>query len=466
MRENSKIYKESIDIMVYKIHKQTSIITDIVFIALLVLLFIIFCQNLVPEGLLPIIQFSDEFLMLFSILIIAIHFIAKMIKMKISTFDIWILFYLAYQIINYIQSPFTQNILLSITQSLISIKIFLIMIALFYTFKPSKINIKIIKIIFFTVLIVGWGSLLLNILIGELWFSILNREYLISYRLEFIRPIGSLGNAAQYGYFTPITLLTVCAIYIKKHKLKYFFSSLNFTIYNIIIVLSIFMLTVRKTVFIFIPLYFYMFKSLKNINKIFIFYMLLAILALIFFLFNDSFLIQATVQNFKDMITNQNNSYSRGLMIYNGFKLSIYQFPFGSGGGTFGTVLSIFNSAAYEYLNFPPHMYASENYGKFGLYDSGLFSFIGENGFIGFTMLIVMITLIFRQFKYIYTINYFFVISKILLIFMIILTFTEPIFENGLFISYFIISLLFIYIKMLENIGGTDEDSHSIKYVS
>ena len=120
--------------------------------------------------------------------------------------------------------------------------------------------------------------------------------------------------------------------------------------------------------------------------------------------------------------------------------------PFGTGAATYGTVLSGFNTlSVYEYVNLPISRIYQD--GKLsGVYDSGLFSMLAENGFIG---MILMFSFIYYFFKFnkqrLDEYNY--IIFKIITWFAILLSLTEPVWQNGMFTVFYTMNLLFIYSK-------------------
>jgi hypothetical protein len=136
------------------------------------------------------------------------------------------------------------------------------------------------------------------------------------------------------------------------------------------------------------------------------------------------------------------NYYIRGLMVYNGAMLAISHFPFGVGAATFGTVLSKYNTLeVYQKVNIPSFWYEGEDLS--GVYDSGFFSLLAENGFFG---IIVMILIVYYLYQLmIRQLNQNGVaILRVLFVTMAIWSITEPVIQNGIFTVIF--SSLCMYI--------------------
>ena len=156
--------------------------------------------------------------------------------------------------------------------------------------------------------------------------------------------------------------------------------------------------------------------------------------------------------NITNSTTNENNSYIRGLMIFYGAFLFFEFFPFGVGSATFGTVLSQYNTLdVYMYVGLDLNRIYYK-YGQLkGVYDSGLFSMLAENGFIGLLFIFSFVYYFFRfNRKLLDPYNY--LIFKIITWFTILLSLTEPVWQNGMFTVIYVINLLMIYIRKKQNI--------------
>ena len=134
-------------------------------------------------------------------------------------------------------------------------------------------------------------------------------------------------------------------------------------------------------------------------------------------------------------------------MVFYGYGIFLEFFPFGSGAATFGTVLSQFNTlAVYEYVNLDMDRIYYNKGQLDGVYDSGLFSMLAENGFIGIFLMFLLIYYFFKLNKAkLDTYNY--MIFKIITWFALLLSITEPVWQNGLFTVMYTINLLLIYTR-------------------
>ncbi|MCY1459474.1 hypothetical protein D9M71_769540 [compost metagenome] len=96
------------------------------------------------------------------------------------------------------------------------------------------------------------------------------------------------------------------------------------------------------------------------------------------------------------------------------------------------------------------------------MYDSGISAFIAESGFIG----LVLAALIIKEFfnynkRHLDSYNY--KVFKIITYFALILSITEPVWQNGFFTTFYTSSLLYIYTKNHRyKINGVWRKSNSI----
>lgn len=101
-------------------------------------------------------------------------------------------------------------------------------------------------------------------------------------------------------------------------------------------------------------------------------------LLVLLFVFSDSFFVTETIRNFRQFENIETSKYIRFIMLYHSFILSIDFFPFGTGAGTYGTVLSN-GSWVYSYLGLS-HLEFFRDF--WGIYDSNIAGLIGEYGLI------------------------------------------------------------------------------------
>ncbi|GAB4270268.1 MAG: hypothetical protein Kow0029_06840 [Candidatus Rifleibacteriota bacterium] len=158
-------------------------------------------------------------------------------------------------------------------------------------------------------------------------------------------------------------------------------------------------------------------------------------------------MVRDTVMNLKYMITSKDNTYIRGLMIFHGVSLFLQFFPLGVGSATFGSVLSLHNTLeVYNYVGLGKNLeWLTDESGKvYGIFDSGLASIMAENGFIGMAFIVGMIFYFFKFNKERLSKRNFFVF-KIITLYAVFLSFTEPAWQNGYFTIFYVVNMLHIY---------------------
>jgi hypothetical protein len=419
-------------------------VNTVLFFVMMVLFFATFNNGIINT---PIMAIADEIFLMISVCTIFYLITKKLLKGKSEKIYLVLMFYIAYQIINYHLSPFSLNLGLVLLQSLINIKVFIVSFAILLLWNNNRLNRKIVKNMYYLFIGLFLTGMFMNFILQETWHVITAHSDTISYRYKFIRPVGWLGSSGQNGYFFAITFVTLFLLYSKKRVIQNNLFIKKFFIFTIVDYLIAFPLTVRKGMMMVIPFGLTTFLLLKGKKKYLFIVLAFSFLALFLFIIKDSEMMQDTLRNFGSMTNDEDNSYIRGLMIFYGFSLFLEFFPFGVGNATFGTVLSQFNTLeVYSYvgLNLESIYYKTNKLS--GVYDSGFFSMLAENGFIG-------TLLIFSFIYYFFKINkrrlddYNYLIFKIITWYAIILSLTEPVWQNGMFTVIYVINLLFIYTK-------------------
>ena len=408
----------------------------------LMFLFIIFNANISKS---TILGTFDEILLTISISIIIFFAFKELLFAEISKIYFVLFLYFLYQFINYYFSPFELSLGLILAQSIINLKVFLIALAsiLIYSNTPSnKKAVTIVLTLFVSLFLLG---LSMNILLGETWNQIFNEE--VKYRYGFIRPIGYFMHFAPNAYFFVLTFITLLLLYGKKRVIKISSYIKKFFMFLIIDFAMAFPLTVRKGMIMNIPFGLFVFTLLDRKARFIFAFFILIFISVFLFLIKDMQIMQDTLDNFSNF-TNDEHTYIRGLMVFYGLTLFVEFFPFGVGSATFGTVLSKYNTLdIYEYVGLPLNrIYDEENNKLMGVYDSGLASMLAENGFIGMVLIGLFIYYFFKFNK-----NrldwYNYQIFKIITIFTLLMSITEPAWQNGLYSVFYVINLLFIYTK-------------------
>ncbi|MCF6330764.1 MAG: hypothetical protein L3I99_04375 [Sulfurimonas sp.] len=384
----------------------------------------------------------DEILLLISIIIIIIKIIRNMHKKIDKIYFVFIL-YLVYQFINYLVSPFNHNLFLVLIQSLINLKVFLIALATLIVYNSTSYNNYVIKktmvffiILFFIGIVVNWTM-------GSSWNALYDQRAVVRYGI--LRPIGYYVSTAHVGYFFVLTFVTFYMLMSKEKIIEKMKFLKKFFIFIIIDFLLAFILSTRKGMFMNIPFGLFALSLFKIKEKILILIFLSIFLSVFIYLIKDMEIFLDTQQNISDM-SNPETSYIRGLMIYHGVSLFFEFFPFGVGNASFGTVLSQHNTfEVYEYVGLPLHRIYHSN-SLHGVYDSGFASMLAENGFFGIFLMFLFIYYFFKFNKQRLD-SYNYEIFKMITIFTILLSLTEPNWQNGLYTVFYVINLLYIYTK-------------------
>ena len=426
------------------ISKNTLGISYLVFIIYMFLFFLTFNNGIIN---ISITAYSDELFLLLSTIVILFYILKDIEKRKIKKIYSILILYVIYEIINFYISPFNLHFSYTLAQSIINIKVFLVSFSIILIIKPSKKIFRLIKFIYFLFIFLVILGFVLNLLLQGQWNFLINHHDIIKYRYGFIRPLGWLGSTGQNSYFLSMTFVVLLLLYSKKPIIKSNVFVKKFFFFTLFDFLMAFPLTVRKGMMMLIPFSYISFDLLKGNRKIIFIFAGSIFLFIFLFIIKDMQIAQDTIINLKNMTTDTNNSYIRGLMIYHGFSLFLNFFPFGVGDATFGTVLSQYNTLdVYSYVGLNINsIYNNEGY-LTGVYDSGFFSMLAENGFIGMVIIIVFVYCFFK-FNKANLDEYNYIIFKIITWFTLLLSFTEPVWQNGMFTVIYTINLLFIYSK-------------------
>src|SRR5690606_28676377 len=138
------------------------------------------------------------------ILFMAIFLIFKylLFKSKVKVLYFLLILFIFYSIIISIFFGLNKNIVEVVLQSLISIKFFIVIVALFLLFKDDLVLVSKMYNVLFSILLVGF---FLNIIIGEAFTEFLGiKEYSRS-QLNIIR-YGGFVNPNHLGYFMVLSI--------------------------------------------------------------------------------------------------------------------------------------------------------------------------------------------------------------------------------------------------------------------
>ena len=277
-------------------------------------------------------------------------------------------------------------------QSCITLKVFLVMVALFLSYtsltlrqkarlkKTIKLTARIFIIVFFC-------SLVLNIILGTTWMNMWDLP--IMYRNGMLRVFGMFREGGANGYFIAFIVTT----------LLYFHLSAKLNLRNVLIIAVVavalaYISSYRKTALFCVPLLMTYNNNLKAQNRMMnIFFGGICFLILAYYTMGAAFL-DETMRDLSNF-TNNDSNYIRGLLFYNGFWLAAHMFPFGTGAATFGSVYSQFNTLAVYRLVGMEHWILDFEEGA-EIFDNYLGSIVAENGVIGMIIYIILIKKIYN----------------------------------------------------------------------
>jgi len=146
-------------------------------------------------------------------------------------------------------------------------------------------------------------------------------------------------------------------------------------------------LTVFASLF---AIFWFMISNVSLIRKLFIVIAILIITAVSLYLFvsREDILFKIGGTLYGDLL------YIRAAMVAGGVQLAAAFFPFGAGGGTFGSSLSV-GSEAYVMVGIAHWDTVVD---MTGVFDSGLGSILGEYGYFGLIIYIILLIVGFRSF--------------------------------------------------------------------
>ena len=227
----------------------------------------LFCIYLIGFQLfipLPFTGFLDEVLMGLSILLIFTN--SSFIKKCKGVYSIFVIYFI-YNIINYLISPYSNSFYMMLLQSCITIKVFIIMLALFLSYTSLNIahKFKLWRKIKFTIYLftcIFFIALLLNIIMGTSWMNMWDLP--IMYRNDMLRIFGMFKEGGANGYYIAFIVTTLLFF-----KLSGKLNFRNVLVISIVAVLLSYISSYRKTVLFCLPLLICYNKSLAH-NKRFL----------------------------------------------------------------------------------------------------------------------------------------------------------------------------------------------------
>ena len=386
------------------------------------------------SAIIPLFKSIDEVLLIISLIIVLVYGGVALMFGKIYTWFIFLLLYFIIQLINYFSSPFDLNIIYVLLQSIINVKLFLGILLVYILSKEEVIKKRYVDFVWVSMILIFILGIILNWIVGESWNIYFTDR--VRYRYGILRSVGCFADVGVNGYFFSLFFTTF--YFVVRDKYANLLSSKRIVLFSLINLIASLILTVRKNLVSIIVVFFSFIREVKTFQRLFASFLLLISFFLLIFLAYIYGIFDDLIGGFLD----DDTSYIRILMFTNGFRLMVDFFPFGVGSGTFGTLMSNFNTLeVYEYVGINLRHYTNIDGSLRGVYDCGFSSFIAENGFIGFLIIVGLITGINTSFKALFTVtNY--KIYYILILFTLLLTFSEPIAQSGFYTVFFMVNLL------------------------
>jgi hypothetical protein len=134
------------------------------------------------------------------------------------------------------------------------------------------------------------------------------------------------------------------------------------------------------------------------------------------------------------VFTDKSDSYLRHIQFFNSCLVANDNFPFGSGPGTFLSKMSVttwISPLYYQYVNLTRMSYFNISDSISGIYDNNIATLIGEVGYIGFSIFIIIFITILKELKINLYGRYCFM-SFLLVFYILSVMYATPIFTSGI----------------------------------
>ena len=358
--------------------------------------------------------------------------IARMVlKNRDVLFPILIVVYLMYSLflIVYNSIPITHIMQIFITSK------FLIIFLYFYTNSDAYKELlfrKLMKLIIFI--------FILSLSISILQFIL--PSYFHGYSPDGrgwmgINASGIFFSRISYSSFLVMSIILIMSIRVNHERL--FQNIIKYRYTFLVITLTLLVLTfARKEMIIGFVLLIYLFKDRIRRNSKFLFYILLFVLLILFTMLFYILFLDINNSTFTE-------KQIRFLMLIHSWDIFTYYFPFGSGPGTYGSIMSIDYTVVYEKFNVAKFIYLGYGDDVRGpIFDLYLFGLLAEYG-LGLILILYMLKKIAFS-DTIESIDYYMNSSKIklaLIVQLFIVSIFVPIFGNWIgFLIFTILGIL------------------------
>jgi hypothetical protein len=348
--------------------------------------------------------FLDELLLMFSVFMIMMQLFIRTTFNKFSWQLLLGLFVLL--AISVLSKYFTKE---SIIQVFIHLKLFFYFLVLKMLFFNDN---KLLRVTFFGFIIITFLGLFSNLILYDYFNTFF--EIPIKSRFDLLRMNGVQLSANNLG----ISFLIMYLYFVFSSNKKGFLmvSVISF------VFICLCLLSGTRTALLIVPfVYIVLLKDkysgvIKYIGLFSIFLVVFSVMIIL----SDTEIIQKTITNITDI--NNDSMYARGIILFNSLKLASMHFPIGSGAATFGSILSV-NSPVYSQLGI--NFSGFDKAGMTAIFDSNFASILAEFGVIG---ILVFSFLLYKMYKSINNNSSYYLL---VLLSVIIFSFTNPTIMNG-----------------------------------
>lgn len=359
-----------------------------------------------------IFEYLDEVAFLISIMVLLPIFLMKRrIKLIYFFVGVFVVYSVAVSLFFGLNSDFLEIIL----QTFITIKFFIILLALIELFKDSRRTLN--NFFLFTVCFAGLG-VLIHVILGVRFNHLME---IATFARPNIRYVGFFTHPNHLAYIALLYMIYVLNIkFVKQSSLSFYDWIKIVTAFFVIILAD------SRTAMLAAGILFFVFywELIKRNYKIILSGVLIGVLGLAYVWFYTG-LVESIGRNLRDTF-DLSSHYIRGNMIYLSGLIFLDFFPIGTGAATFGSVLS--GDTVYALYGQADRYYFVN---KKGIYDSNVASIVGEYGFLG---------IIFFIFLFYYLIKYLkgFTSHKTLMLPLVFLflfySITNPMLTNNLYV--------------------------------
>jgi len=290
------------------------------------------------------------------------------------------------------------TIVYGLIQSLISIKIF-VFILYFAEEKITPKKMAWLKGIAFFFVSMMFFFTLVDLVFRESFHSFFGM--VISYRSGLLRTTSFFPNPGTFGDLSAVLFLAVVAIkiyekYLEKLAKKIETGKIKTIIATILSSFFIFASLVRKPIIgIFTALIaYYSYSSLRTKIRVFVIAPLVIMVVTPFLLANP--LIWGILETYYNDTLNQidNEEAKRNILMLQSLKIAYDYFPFGSGPGTYLSLMSLKGDMSNIYRKYHLNILVNPD---FPIFDSNLASIIAEHGAIGLIIFSAILFLLGRE---------------------------------------------------------------------